>query len=158
MQFNRILTESRRAAIGQRIGALVFGMLGASAAMSIAGVPFAGPIAGARVGLINGEYILNPTLEQLKESDLDLVVAGTEAAVLMVESEAKELSEDQMLGAVLFGHDELQIAIQAIKEFAAAAGAVESTWVAPVKNEALLGKLKEFFTPSSSAIWRMLLP
>ncbi|MCH9048069.1 MAG: polyribonucleotide nucleotidyltransferase [Proteobacteria bacterium] len=120
-------------------------MLGASAAMSIAGVPFAGPIAGARVGLINGEYILNPTLEQLKESDLDLVVAGTEAAVLMVESEAKELSEDQMLGAVLFGHDEMQIAIQAIKEFAAAAGAVESTWVAPVKNEALLGKLKEAF-------------
>ncbi|WP_171455652.1 polyribonucleotide nucleotidyltransferase [Acinetobacter johnsonii] len=122
-------------------------MLGASAAMSIAGVPFAGPIAGARVGLINGEYILNPTLEQLKESDLDLVVAGTEAAVLMVESEAKELSEDQMLGAVLFGHDEMQIAIQAIKEFAAAAaaGAVESTWVAPVKNEELLGKLKDAF-------------
>ncbi|OFW78370.1 MAG: polyribonucleotide nucleotidyltransferase [Pseudomonadales bacterium RIFCSPHIGHO2_12_FULL_40_16] len=119
-------------------------MLGASAAMSIAGVPFAGPIAGARVGLINGEYILNPTLEQLKESDLDLVVAGTEAAVLMVESEAKELSEDQMLGAVLFGHDEMQIAIQAIKEFAAA-GAVESTWVAPVKNEELLGKLKDAF-------------
>ncbi|PWF32633.1 polyribonucleotide nucleotidyltransferase, partial [Yersinia pestis] len=87
----------------------------------------------ARVGLINGEYILNPNLEQLKESDLDLVVAGTESAVLMVESEAKELSEDQMLGAVLFGHDEMQIAIQAIKEFAAAAGAVESTWVAPVK-------------------------
>ena len=120
-------------------------MLGASAAMSIAGVPFAGPIAGARVGLINGEYILNPTLEQLKESDLDLVVAGTEAAVLMVESEAKELSEDQMLGAVLFGHDEMQIAIQAIKEFAAAAGAVESTWVATVKNEELLGKLKDAF-------------
>ncbi|MFI7969204.1 polyribonucleotide nucleotidyltransferase, partial [Acinetobacter baumannii] len=78
---------------------------------------------GARVGLINGEYVLNPNFEQLKESDLDLVVAGTESAVLMVESEAKELSEDQMLGAVLFGHDEMQIAIQAINEFAAAAGA-----------------------------------
>ena len=88
--------------------------------------------------MINGEYILNPNLEQLKESDLDLVVAGTESAVLMVESEAKELSEDQMLGAVLFGHDEMQIAIQAIKEFAAAAGATESTWVAPVKMKNFL--------------------
>jgi polyribonucleotide nucleotidyltransferase len=121
-------------------------MLGASAAMSIAGVPFAGPIAGARVGLINGEYILNPTLEQLKESDLDLVVAGTEAAVLMVESEAKELSEDQMLGAVLFGHDEMQIAIQAIKEFAAAAGAVESALgLRQLKTKNFLGKLKDAF-------------
>ena len=113
-------------------------MLGTSAALSIAGTPFRGPIGGARVGLINGEYVLNPNFEQLKESDLDLVVAGTESAVLMVESEAKELSEDQMLGAVLFGHDEMQIAIQAIKEFAAAAGAVESTWVAPTKTKLFL--------------------
>ncbi|MBL7448344.1 polyribonucleotide nucleotidyltransferase, partial [Escherichia coli] len=89
-------------------------MLGTSAALSIAGTPFRGPIGGARVGLINGEYVLNPNFEQLAQSDLDLVVAGTESAVLMVESEAKELSEDQMLGAVLFGHDEMQIAIQAI--------------------------------------------
>src|SRR5690606_14893354 len=116
-----------------------------SAALSFAGTPFRGPIGGARVGLINGEYILNPNQEQLKESDLDLVVAGTEAAVLMGESEAKELSEDQMLGAVLFGHDEMQIAIQAIKELASSAGEVESTCVAPSKNEALLGQLKDAF-------------
>src|SRR5690606_26826357 len=125
-------------------------LIGASAALAISDAPFNGPVAAARVGFINGEYVLNPTLEQLKESDLDLVVAGTKSAVLMVESEAKELSEDQMLGAVLFGHDEMQIAIQAIKEFAAAAGAVESTWVAPVKNEELLGKLKEAFEAKMS--------
>src|SRR6218665_530329 len=86
-------------------------ILGASAALSISGLPFNGPIAGARVAYINGEYIVNPTYEQLKTSDLDLVVAGTDKAVLMVESEAKELSEDEMLGAVLFGHDEMQVAI-----------------------------------------------
>ncbi|MEG2846368.1 MAG: polyribonucleotide nucleotidyltransferase, partial [Acinetobacter sp.] len=143
--YNEIQVTATVVSSDKTMDADIAAMLGASAAMSIAGVPFRGPIAGARVGLINGEYILNPNNEQLKESDLDLVVAGTESAVLMVESEAKELSEDQMLGAVLFGHDEMQIAIQAIKEFAAAAGAVESTWVAPVKNEELLGKLKEAF-------------
>jgi len=143
--FNEIQVTATVISSDKTMDADIAAMLGTSAALSIAGTPFRGPIGGARVGLINGEYILNPNLEQLKESDLDLVVAGTETAVLMVESEAKELSEDQMLGAVLFGHDEMQIAIQAIKEFAAAAGAVESTWVAPVKNEELLGKLKEAF-------------
>ena len=144
--YNEIQVTATVISSDKTMDADIAAMLGTSAAMSIAGVPFRGPIAGARVGLINGEYILNPNHEQLKESDLDLVVvAGTEAAVLMVESEAKELSEDQMLGAVLFGHDEMQIAIQAIKEFAAAAGAVESTWVAPSKNEALLAQLKDAF-------------
>ena len=119
-------------------------MLGTSAALAIAGTPFRGPIGAARVGLINGEYVLNPNFEQMAQSDLDLVVAGTESAVLMVESEAKELSEDQMLGAVLFGHDEMQIAIQAINEFAAA-GAKPSDWVAPAHNEELRAKLKEAF-------------
>jgi len=93
-------------------------MLGTSAALSIAGIPFNGPIAGARVAYVNGEYIINPTYKELATSDLDLVVAGTDKAVLMVESEAKELSEDQMLGAVLYGHEEMQVAIQAIKDFA----------------------------------------
>ncbi|MFW1886592.1 polyribonucleotide nucleotidyltransferase, partial [Acinetobacter nosocomialis] len=92
--------------------------------LELAGTPVRGPLGAARVGLKNGEYFLNPNFEQRAQSDLDLVVAGTEAAVLMVESDAKELSEDQMLGAVLFGHDEMQLAIPAIKEFAAAAGAV----------------------------------
>ena len=92
----------------------VIAMIGASAALTISGIPFFGPIAAARVGLIDGEYILNPTLEQVKESNLDLVVAGTREGVLMVESEAKELDEDTMLGAVTFGHEAMQPVIDAI--------------------------------------------
>lgn len=94
-------------------------LIGTSAALAIAGAPFNGPIAAARVGFSDGTYILNPSYTELQTSDLDLVVAGTEHAVLMVESQAKELSEDQMLGAVLFGHMEMQVVINAIKEFAA---------------------------------------
>ena len=112
-------------------------MIGTSAALSIAGIPFNGPIAGARVGLINGEYILNPNYADMAKSDLDLVVAGTDKAVLMVESEAKELSEDQMLGAVLFGHDEMQVVIDGIKAFAAEVGTAASTWTAPAQNTPL---------------------
>lgn len=92
----------------------IIAMIGASAALTISGIPFFGPIAAARVGMIDGEYILNPTLEQVKESSLDLVVAGTREGVLMVESEAKELDEDTMLGAVTFGHDAMQPVIDAI--------------------------------------------
>ena len=143
--FNEIQVTATVVSSDKTMDADIAAMLGTSAALSIAGTPFRGPIGGARVGLINGEYVLNPTLEQLAQSDLDLVVAGTESAVLMVESEAKELSEDQMLGAVLFGHDEMQIAVQAIKEFAAAVGAKESEWVAPTHNEELRAKLKEAF-------------
>ncbi len=93
-------------------------MIGTSAALAISPAPFNGPIGAARVGFINGEYVLNPNHEDMKQSDLDLVVAGTQSAVLMVESEAKELSEDQMLGAVLYGHQQQQIVIDAINEFA----------------------------------------
>ncbi|MDP2228255.1 MAG: polyribonucleotide nucleotidyltransferase, partial [Moraxellaceae bacterium] len=120
-------------------------ILGASAALTISGLPFNGPIAGARVAYINSEYIVNPTYEQLKTSDLDLVVAGTEKAVLMVESEAKELSEDEMLGAVLFGHDEMQVAISAIKEFAAEVGVTPWDWSAPEQNAELKAALKAAF-------------
>ena len=120
-------------------------MLGTSAALAISGIPFNGPIAAARVGYINDEYVLNPNYEQLKSSDLDLVVAGTQAAVLMVESEAKELSEDQMLGAVLFGHDEMQAAIAAINAFAAEVGNARWDWAAPAKNEDLKAALKGAF-------------
>src|SRR5690606_7322808 len=94
-------------------------MIGTSAALAISGIPFSGPIGAARVGYKDGLYILNPSYKELADSDLDLVVAGTEKAVLMVESEARELTEDQMLGAVLFGHQEMQAAISAIKGFAA---------------------------------------
>ncbi|MDP1539977.1 MAG: polyribonucleotide nucleotidyltransferase [Moraxellaceae bacterium] len=120
-------------------------LIGASAALSIAGVPFNGPIAAARVAYIDHEYVLNPTYEQQKQSALDLVVAGTQAAVLMVESEAKELSEDEMLGAVLFGHDEMQVAITAIKEFAAEVGTPRWEWTAPAVNAELKAALKAAF-------------
>jgi polyribonucleotide nucleotidyltransferase len=103
-------------------------LLGASAALAISGIPFNGPIGGARVGYIDGKYVLNPKYSQLANSRLDLVVAGTEQAVLMVESEAKELPEDVMLGAVVFGHQQMQQAIKVIKEFAATAGASKPAW------------------------------
>ena len=99
----------------------IVSMIGASAALTLSGVPFMGPIGGARVGYINGEYILNPHLDEMPESTLDLVVAGTQDAVLMVESEAKELSEDIMLGAVMFGHRGFQPVIDAIIKLAEAA-------------------------------------
>ncbi len=121
--FNEVQVTASVVSSDKTMDADIAAMLGTSAALAIAGTPFRGPIGAARVGLINGEYILNPSHAQMAESALDLVVAGTETAVLMVESEAKELSEDQMLGAVLFGHDEQQIAIKAIQEFAKAAGA-----------------------------------
>ena len=105
----------------------VLGMIAASAALAISGVPFAGPIAAARVGLIDGDYVLNPTLQELEESELDLVVAGTDDAVMMVESEAKELTEEQMLGAVMFAHESGQEVIAAITELAKAAG--KEAWV-----------------------------
>jgi len=118
-------------------------MIGASAALSLAGIPFQGPIGAAKVGYANGQYILNPTATQLKTSDLELVVAGTSNAVLMVESEAKLLSEDVMLGAVMFGHKAMQVVINAINELTVEAGTKPSAWVAPAKNQALIAALKE---------------
>ena len=100
----------------------VLGMIAASAALTISGVPFQGPIAAARIGLIDGDYVLNPTLSELNDSDLDLVVAGTSDAVMMVESEAKELTEEQMLGAVMYAHESCQDVIKAIKKLAKSAG------------------------------------
>ncbi|HNW77402.1 MAG TPA: polyribonucleotide nucleotidyltransferase [Candidatus Competibacteraceae bacterium] len=112
-------------------------LLGASAAVALSGVPFNGPIGAARVGYHNGQYLLNPTRSELKTSQLDLVVAGTERAVLMVESEAEELSEAVMLGAVLFGHAQMQAAIRAINELAVEAGVKPWDWQAPPADTAL---------------------
>ncbi|MEM9256575.1 MAG: polyribonucleotide nucleotidyltransferase [Pseudomonadota bacterium] len=113
-------------------------MIGTSAALAISGCPFNGPIGGARVGFNEAEgYVLNPTYDQLQNSKLDMVVAGTEDAVLMVESEAKELTEDQMLGAVLFAHQEMQAVIKAIHELVADAGKERWEWEAPAVNEVL---------------------
>jgi polyribonucleotide nucleotidyltransferase len=118
-------------------------MIGASAALAISGIPFDGPIGAARVGYADGQYILNPTATELQTSQMNLVVAGTQAAVLMVESEAQELSEQVMLGAVVFGHEQMQTAIKAINELVEVAGKPEWDWQAPAANEALIAKVTE---------------
>ena len=115
----------------------VAAMLGASAALSLTGAPFAGPIGGARVGYVDGHYVLNPTAAQLKLSSLDLFVAGTAKAVLMVESAAQQLSEEVMLGAVMFGHEQMQVAIENIRALAAEAGRPAWNWKAPVADPTL---------------------
>ncbi len=112
-------------------------LLGASAALSVSGIPFQGPIAAARVGYREGRYLLNPSYDALNESELDLVVAGTESSVLMVESEARLLSEEVMLGAVMHGHEQMQVVIENIRELTAAAGVTPWDWQAPAEDEPL---------------------
>jgi len=119
----------------------IVAMVGASAALSISGVPFNGPIGGARVGYIDGEYVLNPTASQLETSALNLVVAGTDSAVLMVESEADQLTEEQMLGAVMFGHESAKAAINAIDALVAEVGNPRWEWEAESKDDALFEKV-----------------
>ena len=121
-------------------------LIGTSAALALSGMPFNGPIGAARVGYIDGNYVLNPTKVQLEESDLDLVVAGTESAVLMVESEAKLLSEDVMLGAVTFGHEASKAVVQAVRELAEEVGVEAWEWEAPATDEALTAKVAELAT------------
>ncbi|MCE7505805.1 polyribonucleotide nucleotidyltransferase [Polynucleobacter sp. IMCC30063] len=116
-------------------------LIAASAALSISGIPFNGPIGAARVGYRDGQYLLNPTRAEQATSDLDLIVAGTQAAVLMVESEAQQLPEDVMLGAVVYGHDQMQIAINAIQEMVREAGKPEWDWQAAPKDEPLIAKV-----------------
>lgn len=118
-------------------------MLGASAALQISGIPLKGPIAGCRVGYINGQYVCNPHVSQMADSKLDLVVAGTSRAVLMVESEADRLPEDVMLGAVSFGHQQMQVAIEAINSLVEEAGKPAWDWQPPAKNEALIARIRE---------------
>ncbi|HEY2675512.1 MAG TPA: polyribonucleotide nucleotidyltransferase [Steroidobacteraceae bacterium] len=128
-------------------------LLGASAALAISGMPFMGPVGAARVGYIDGKYVLNPTATQLAQSKLDLVVAGTEEGVLMVESEADSLSEEVMLGAVMFGHEQMQTAIRAIKELAAEAGKPKWTWTAPEANKELQGAVSAFAEAAVTAAY-----
>jgi len=120
-------------------------LIGASAALGISGIPFSGPIAAARVGFCDTGYVLNPGYDVLEDSDLNMVIAGTESAVLMVESEANELSEDQMLGAVLFGHMEMQVVINAISELVAEAGKPAWEWEAVPVNQALRESMQSQF-------------
>ena len=129
--------------IDPNIDTEIVSLVGASAALATSGIPFNGPVGAARVGYANGEYVLNPSMAQLEESDLDLVVAGTEDAVLMVESEANILSEDVMLGAVMYGHKESQKAIAAIKEMAAEVAKPMKEWSAPEKDTSVTSKVAE---------------
>ncbi|HXC09561.1 MAG TPA: polyribonucleotide nucleotidyltransferase [Steroidobacteraceae bacterium] len=130
-------------------------LLGASAALAISGMPFLGPIGGARVGYIDGKYILNPTTTQLATSQLDLVVAGTAEGVLMVESEAAGLNEEVMLGAVTFGHEQMQIAIKAINELAAEAGKPKWSWIAPEPNKELQSAVSGFAETAVAAAYTL---
>ena len=139
--YNEVQVIVHVLSLNPEVPADIAAMIGTSAALSISGIPFNGPIGAARVGYINGEYVLNPGKTQLTESQLDLVVAGTEAAVLMVESEADQLTEEVMLGAVVFGHDMGKIAINAINELVREAGKPEWDWQAPPKDEAFIAKV-----------------
>lgn len=129
-------------------------MLGTSAALVLSGIPFGGPIGAARVGYINGEYVLNPNASALKQTQLNLVVAGTQQAVLMVESDAMELSEDIMLGAIVYGHQQMQVAINAINELADEAGVTAWDWEPPARDPALAAKIAELAENDLRAAFR----
>lgn len=135
--FNEIQVVATVISLNPEIDADIPAMIGASAALALSGVPFQGPIGAAKVGYIDGQYVLNPTAKQLKTSKLDLVVAGTAEAVLMVESEADSLPEDVMLGAVVFGHEQMQVAIKAINELKAESGKANWEWAPAATNATL---------------------
>ncbi|MBC48082.1 MAG: polyribonucleotide nucleotidyltransferase [Thiotrichales bacterium] len=132
----------------------VLAMLATSAALAISGVPFKGPIGAARVGFKDGSYIVNPTYSELETSELDMVVAGTKDAVLMVESEASELTEEVMLGAVMFAHEQFQVVIDNVAEFAKEVGIAPREWVAPADNESLLTAIKSKFESQISEAYQ----
>jgi polyribonucleotide nucleotidyltransferase len=139
--FNEVHVVVHTVSLNPEVDADIAALIAVSAALSISGVPFNGPIGAARVGYVNGAYVLNPGQTQRKDSILDLVVAGTEAAVLMVESEAQQLSEEIMLGAVVFGHEQGNIAVNAIHDLVRDAGKPMWDWKAPAKDEALIAKI-----------------
>src|SRR5918992_1973315 len=141
--FNEVQVVATVLSLNPEVDSDIPAMLAVSAALTLSGIPFNGPIAAARVGYSDGQYVLNPTMTQLKESKLNLVVAGTEQGVMMVESEALELSEDVMLGGVVHGHGEMQVAIQAIHELAEQAGKPAWEWQPLVKNEAVIARIAE---------------
>jgi polyribonucleotide nucleotidyltransferase len=141
--YNEVQLVIHVLSLNPEVDADIAAMIASSAALSVAGIPFQGPIGAARVGYINGEYVLNPGKTVRAESQLDLVVAGTETAVLMVESEAQQLTEEVMLGAVVFGHDQGKIAINAIHELVRDAGKPEWQWTPPAKDEAFISKVKD---------------
>ena len=141
--YNEVQVVIHTLSLNPEVDADIAALIGTSAALSISGIPFNGPIGAARVGYVNGEYVLNPGQTARKESLMDLVVAGTETAVLMVESEAQQLSEDIMLGGVVFGHEQGVIAINAIHELVREAGKPMWDWKAPEQDQALVAKVQE---------------
>jgi polyribonucleotide nucleotidyltransferase len=141
--FNEVQVVATVLSLNPEVDSDIPAMLAVSAALELSGIPFNGPIGACRVGHVNGEYVINPTTSQLKESRLNLVVAGTEQGVMMVESEALELPEDIMLGGVVYGHEQMQVAIQAIVELAEQAGKPAWDWKPQPKNEALIARVAE---------------
>ncbi len=139
--FNEVQVVIHVLSLNPEVQADIAAMIGASAALAISGIPFNGPIGAARVGYINGQYVLNPGKTQLATSQMELIVAGTEAAVLMVESEAQQLSEEVMLGGVVFGHEQGNIAINAIHDLVRDAGKPAWDWAAPAKDEAFIARV-----------------
>ncbi|HYI87848.1 MAG TPA: polyribonucleotide nucleotidyltransferase [Burkholderiales bacterium] len=141
--FNEVQVVATVLSLNPEVDSDIPAMLAVSAALELSGIPFNGPIGACRVGHVNGEYVINPTTTQLKESRLNLVVAGTEQGVMMVESEALELPEDIMLGGVVYGHEQMQVAIQAIVELAEQAGKPAWDWKPQPKNEALIARVAD---------------
>ncbi len=153
--YNEVQVIVHVVSLNPEVQADIAAMIATSAALAVSGIPFNGPIGAARVGYINGEYVLNPGQTELTRSKLDLVVAGTEAAVLMVESEAQQLSEEVMLGAVVFGHEAGKVAINAIHELVREAGKPVWNWTAPAKNEPLIAKVGELAEPLLRAAYQI---
>jgi len=153
--FNEIQVVVHVLSVNPEVDPDIPAMIATSAALSVSGIPFKGPIGAARVGYLDGQYLLNPTATQLKQSQLDLVVAGTERAVLMVESEAQQLPEEVMLGAVVHGHTQAQAAIDAIHDLVREAGKPVWDWQPPAKNEALLAKLVQLAGPGFKAAYEI---
>ncbi len=153
--FNEVQVVLHVLSVNPEIDPDIAAMIGASAALAVSGIPFASPIGAARVGYIDGKYVLNPTATALKSSRLDLVVAGTERAVLMVESEADQLSEEIMLGAVMFGHEQMQTVIEAIHELVRDAGKPAWDWRAAAKNEVLQSRLAAIAGPGFQDAYQM---
>ncbi|MBV6423416.1 MAG: Polyribonucleotide nucleotidyltransferase [Steroidobacteraceae bacterium] len=153
--YNDVQVVATVLSLDPEIDADIPSLLGASAALAIAGVPFNGPIGAARVGYANGKYLLNPTAKELKGSDLHLVVAGTKQAVLMVESEAKGLSEDVMLGAVVFGHTQMQVAIDAINALVKEAGKPRWDWKPEADSDELAAQVKHVAAASLAEAYRI---
>ena len=153
--FNEVQVVAQVLSLNPEVDSDIPAMLAVSAALTLSGIPFNGPIGACRVGYLDGQYVLNPTATQLKDSKLNLVVAGTEQGVLMVESEARELSEEVMLAGVVFGHEKMQAAIQAIQELAEVAGKPAWDWQPPAKNDALVMRIAELAEADLRAAFAM---